>query len=153
MIYDGILYNLGWLAVICPVAFCRILSSVYSFRMSPSLWSPNMFERPLDPTSIGIRVDVYLAFNVLVIRSWYQSSFLVIAASWEVLKQTVSSTSVMVFWSSFHHTMSSLRSVAAMWVGNDSHQTDPRSWMMLAIACRTRLCRSTYCRRSSVTLH
>ena len=66
----------------CDVSSSSLQNSGWrSLRMSRSLWNPDMFGRPLDPTSTVIRVDVYPAFRVSSIRSWYWSSFLVIAAS------------------------------------------------------------------------
>ena len=94
-----------------------VSSGVRSLRVSLRFWNPSIFGRPLDPISNVIRVGEYPARFASEVRSQYLSCFRSTAASHDVSKHTGSSTSVMVFLSSFHHTMSGLRSVAAMWVG------------------------------------
>ena len=118
------------------MACCDVFSSILwnsgrrSLRISRSLWNPDMFGRPLDPISTVIRVGVSCLPRF----------------SFQVMVPVLFPRDRCLIWSSFHHTMSGLRSVAAMWVGNE-YPSDKStvmgveegrwSWMMLAITCRT----------------
>ena len=95
----------------------RLERSHWEMATCASVVKPGRCAIPREPISSVMRVVLYPALSVVDTSSPYFTSFLSLASSNDVSKQTVSSASHNCFWESSHQTMSGHKSVCALWRG------------------------------------